>query len=300
MTHLAALAGVIAITFSPIFVRLSGESPATVAFWRLAYALPVVFAAWLTVRRRDTRPLRSRAQAAGAGLFLACDLFAWHHSIAMIGAAAATLVGATQTVFVGFLAWAFYRERPGRLAFAVLPLVLVGVALLSGLGGEDAYGEQPVLGVALGLVSALCYSSFLVLLRHSNRGHLAPSPGPLLDATIGALAGTAITALFDPGFSLAPSWPAHGWLLALALLCHAAGWIWITGALPRLPALEVSALLLVQPAGAVVWARLIFAEVLSPVQWAGVAVVLGGILLLALWGAAHRSVPETALAEPLA
>jgi len=36
VTHLAALIGVTAITFSPIFVRLSGLSPATVAFWRLA------------------------------------------------------------------------------------------------------------------------------------------------------------------------------------------------------------------------------------------------------------------------
>lgn len=300
MTHLAALAGVMAITFSPIFVRLSGLSPATVAFWRLAYALPAVFAAWLVVRRRDTRPLRSRAQAAAAGLFLAVDLFSWHHSIALIGAAAATLVGATQVAFVGFVAWALYRERPSRLAFVVLPVVLGGVALLSGLGGADAYGRRPVLGVVLGLVSALCYSVFLLLLRHSNRGYLAPSPGPLLDATLGALAGTAVTALFDSGFSLAPSWPAHGWLLALALLCHAAGWIWITGALPRLPALEVSALLLVQPAGAVIWAQLIFTERLSPVQWAGVAVVLGGILVLALWGAVHRPVPSVALPEPLA
>ncbi len=298
--HLAALAGVIAITFSPIFVRLSGLSPATVAFWRLTYALPAVFAAWLMVRRRDLRPLRARAQAFGAGIFLALDLFSWHHSIALIGAGAATLVGATQVAIVGFVAWALYRERPSYLAFVVLPVVLGGVALLSGLGGEDAYGENPVAGVLLGLTAALCYSMFLLLLRHSNRGHLAPAPGPLLEATLGALAGTTVTAALDPAFSLSPSWPAHGWLLALALLCHAAGWIWITGALPRLPALEVSALLLVQPAGAVLWAQLLFTERLSAVQWAGVGVVLGGILVLGLWGAMHRPALPDALPEPLA
>ena len=66
--HLAAPGGVIAITFSPIFVRLSGLSPATVAFWRLTYALPAVFTAWLVVKRRDLRPLRARAQAFGAGI----------------------------------------------------------------------------------------------------------------------------------------------------------------------------------------------------------------------------------------
>jgi drug/metabolite transporter (DMT)-like permease len=298
--HLAALAGVLAITFSPIFVRLSGLSPATVAFWRLTYALPAIFAVWLTVRRRDRRPLRARAQAFAAGLFLALDLFTWHHSIAMIGAGAATLVGASQVAIVGFVAWALYRERPSRLAFVVLPVVLGGVALLSGLGGADAYGEDPVAGVVLGLVAALCYSVFLLLLRHSNRGHLAASAGPLLEATLGALVGTVATAFLDPGFSLTPSWPAHGWMLALALLGQAAGWILITGALPRLPALEVSALLLIQPAGAMIWAQLIFTERLSTIQWAGVGVILGGILALSLWGAIHRPVLSEALPEPLA
>jgi len=300
VTHLAALAGVLAITFSPIFVRLSGLSPATVAFFRLAYALPAVFAAWLVVRRRDRRPARARAQAFAAGLLLAADLFAWHHSIALIGAGAATLVGASQVVIVAFVAWALYRERPSRLAFVLLPVVLAGVALLSGLGAEDAYGEDPVAGVLLGLVAALCYSLFLLLLRHSNRGHLAPAPGPLLDATLGALAGAGLTALADPGFTAVPAWPAHGWLLALALLCHAMGWIAITAALPRLPALVVSALLLVQPAGAVLWAQLLFTESLSAVQWAGVAVVLGGILVLGLRGAVRPPPVPEAAPEPLA
>ncbi|HSQ38416.1 MAG TPA: DMT family transporter [Acidimicrobiia bacterium] len=288
MTHLAALAGVIAITFSPIFVRLSGLSPATVAFWRLAYALPMVAAAWLLVRKDDHRPLRARAQAGAAGLFLAVDLFAWHHSIARIGAGAATLLGATQTVWVGFVAWALYRERPSRAAFLLLPVVLTGVALLSGLGAEDAYGTDPVGGVLLGLASALAYSVFLLLLRHSNRRHLAPSPGPLLDATVGALAASALTGLLDAEFTLTPSWPAHGWVFLLALLCHTTGWILISFALPRLPALEVSAILLVQPAGAVLLAQLLFTEALSSLQWAGVAVVLGGILLLTILGAMRR------------
>ena len=300
MPHLAALAGVLAITFSPIFVRLSGLSPTTVAFFRLAYALPAVLAVWLVGRRRDRRPRRSRLQAFGAGLILAADLYCFHAAIARLGAGAATLVGATQVVFVGFVAWAVYRERQSRLAFAVLPVVLGGVALLSGLGAPDAYGDDPVAGVLLGLAAALSYSLFLLLLRHSNRGHLAPAAGPLLDATLGALAGTAVAALADSGFTLTPSWPAHGWLLALAILCHAAGWIWITGALPRLPALEVSALLLVQPAGAVIWAQIVFTEDLSPVQWAGVGVVLAGILALSLWGAVHRPPTPEGMSEPLA
>jgi drug/metabolite transporter (DMT)-like permease len=47
--------------------------------------------------------------------------------------------------------------------------------------------------------------------------------------------------------------------------------------MPRLPAIETSILLLGQPVFAVVWGRMLFAERLSPLQWAGCAVVLIGV-----------------------
>ncbi len=51
-----------------------------------------------------------------------------------------------------------------------------------------------------------------------------------------------------------------------------------------MPALETSVLLLVQPMATVLWGYLIFTEVLSAVQWGGVALVLGGVALLTVRG----------------
>jgi len=71
--------------------------------------------------------------------------------------------------------------------------------------------------------------------------------------------------------------------------------MFITFALPRLAALETSVLLLLQPMLAIVWARIVFSESMSPIQWLGVAVVLGGVLILALRGTVEtRSIPATA------
>jgi drug/metabolite transporter (DMT)-like permease len=118
-----------------------------------------------------------------------------------------------------------------------------------------------------------------------------------LDATAGAAIGAlAAGALFDGQFSLALSWPEHGWLLALALTAQVAGWLLIAAALPRVPALETSVLLLIQPMATVVWGLIIFAEDLSVVQWLGVALVLGGVAVLTLRGSVER--PATAPAEP--
>jgi drug/metabolite transporter (DMT)-like permease len=128
-------------------------------------------------------------------------------------------------VFVGGVAWAVHRERPSAVALAMIPVVLVGLVLVSGLGRADAYGEDPVAGVALAVAAAACYAGFQLVFRRSNRALAAPS-GPVLDATIGMTIGAwLLAAPFDPRFSLAVTWPAHGWLLATAMLCQATGWI---------------------------------------------------------------------------
>jgi drug/metabolite transporter (DMT)-like permease len=284
MTHLAAVAGILGISFSAIFMRLASASPATTAFFRGAYAVPLLLAAWLAVRRRDPRRPRARWLAFAAGLILAVDLALWQMTIDRIGAGLAVVVANVQVVIVGAFAWVLYRERPTAAAIAVVPIVLAGVALISGLGREDAYGADPVAGVWFGLATALSYSAFLLLFRHSNRTDLAPAASPLLDATIGTVLGSAVLGIFDAGFSVSFTWPQHGWLVLLGLVTQGAGWLFITHALPRLPALETSVLLLLQPMLSVLWARIIFTEALSPVQWAGVTLVLGGIVLLTRTG----------------
>jgi drug/metabolite transporter (DMT)-like permease len=81
---------------------------------------------------------------------------------------------------------------------------------------------------------------------------------------------------------LAVSRQAHLWLLALALVSQVMGWLFIATALPRLPAIETSVLLLVQPVFAIAWGVLFFAERLSSVQWIGSAIVLAGVAVLSM------------------
>ena len=66
-----------------------------------------------------------------------------------------------------------------------MPVVLIGVSLVSGLGRGDAFGSNPLLGTILALVSALLYAGFILGFRMSNDIQ-APSAGPLLESTAGA------------------------------------------------------------------------------------------------------------------
>lgn len=278
--RILALLGVLSISFSAIFVRLSGASPVTAVFFRGLYAVLPLFLVWGFTRTSDTRPRAARGVAVVSGIVLAVDLAFWHQSIADIGAGLATVLVNAQVLFVGAAAWALHRERPSRLALVMIPIVLAGVVLISGLGRPDAYGTNPVAGVVFAVIAAACYAGFLLIFRASNR-QLVPPPGPVLDATVGMTLGALLLAApFDPRFSLAITWPAHGWLLTMALICQAAGWILIGIALPRLPALESSVILLSQPIGTVTWGWLVFAERMSAIQAAGMVIMTLGIAIL--------------------
>lgn len=290
MIRLVALAGAITISFSAILVRLADASPSTVAFFRCGYGL-MALALLALAGGAGGRPRRERLGAFGAGMLMGLSLTLWNYAIGYIGAGLSTVIANTQVVFVGLAAWALYGERPSRLALGAVPAVLLGVVLASGLGRIGAYGEAPVLGAALMLLNALVYATFLLLFRrYSGR---APAPrGPLLDATAGATVLTLAAGLLtDPGFTLRPSWPTHGWLLLLGLGPQVVGWLLILRALPRLPALDTSVILLMQPVLTTVWAFLLFRELPSALQWSGVALVLAGVTLLSARGSARPDVP---------
>lgn len=295
MTHLLALLGIVIISFSAILVLLADVSPSTAAFFRNAYALPaLLLIRVILLRGRDRRGSREHWLAFAAGMLLAVDLNLWHRSIGLVGAGLSTILANTQIVFVGAAAWFMHRERPSRWAFATVPFVFLGAALISGLGQRGTYGNDPSLGTIYGLLSGLVYAAFLILFRASNRER-APAAGPLLDATAGAACGALLYGWLDGGLAFDFGWSAHLWLAVLALLPQVLGWLLIANALPRLPALETSVLLLLQPTLTVLWGVLLFTENLSPLQWSGAAIVIGGIGLLSIRGSVDpASIPGRA------
>lgn len=282
LPYITGATGAFLIAFSGIFVRLADVAPSTAAVFRCAYALPFLFAlAAVEQRRYGPRPARDRRLTALAGLFFAADLVFWHYSIRYVGAGLATVLGNGQVVFVGLAAWALLGERPEARIFVAVPIMLSGVVLISGVFGEHAYGDDPMLGAVFGVLTAIAYSGFILVLRHTNRDPRRPA-GPLAEATAVAAIGSWAAGMVIGDVSLVPTWPAHGWLLALALTSQVVAWLLISVSLPRLPAVVTSVLLMLQPVGAVVLAMILLGEDPSAIQLGGCALVLGGIVLATL------------------
>lgn len=277
---LAALTGAVAISFSGILYRVAHVSPSTGAVFRCLYAVPpLLLLAKLEDRRYGPRPLKQRGLAWLAGVLFAVDLIAWHQGIEEVGAGLATVLGNLQVVLVGLLAWAILRERPSNRSLAAIPVALVGVILISGVLEQGAYGRNPGLGVAFGILTAVSYAGFLLLLRESNRDLRRPA-GPLFDATLVAGLTCIPIGLVIGNLDWTPGWPAQGYLLLLALSSQVLGWLLISITLPRLPAALTSVLLTFQPVLTVLFAWAILDESPSALQLGGVALVLCGLLIV--------------------
>ena len=274
----AAIVGALAISFSGIFYLWSGVSPATGVFFRCLFGLPIL----LLVARSEWRTLgpmsrRTIGLSTLAGAIFAVDLVTFHYAVNWIGAGLGTVMGNLQVLIVGLAAWALFGERLRREVVVALPIMLAGVVLISGVIGSGAYGSNPQLGVLVGLVTAASYSAYLLVIRRASPDRRPAGPVAIATAVTALLAGLFGAAIGD--LDLAPGLPALACLLALGVLSQSVGYLFIQVSLPRLPAVITSVLLLVQPVATMLLGAILLAELPSPWQLAGVALVLGGMAL---------------------
>jgi drug/metabolite transporter (DMT)-like permease len=191
------------------------------------------------------------------------------------------VLGNTQVVLVGLLAWALFRERLSRNALLAIPVAMLGILLISGALEKGAYGSDPKLGAVFGVLTGIAYSGFLLALRRGSgeRGRVA---GPLFDATLATAVFVVPAGLILGDLDFTPSLEATGWLLALALSSQVVGWLLITVSLGRLPTALTSVLLTLQPLLAVLFAALLVDERPSPLQLVGAACILCGLLIASI------------------
>ena len=276
-----AVAGALTIAWSSILVELADVSPETAAIFRCAYALPLLYLiAFREDRRFGRRDPRSRRLAAAAGVFFAADLIFWHHAIADVGAGLATVLGNLQVAFVPLVAWAVLSEHPSRRVLATLPVVLMGVVLVSGALEDTAFGDDPARGALFGLLTGIAYAGFILTLRAGSADLRRPA-GPLFDATAVAAVAAAIAGAALGRADFVPSWPEHGWLVLLALSSQVLGWMLISTSLPRLPAAVTSILLTIQPVGSMILGAVLLGEAASSLQLLGVVAILTGLVAVA-------------------
>jgi drug/metabolite transporter (DMT)-like permease len=245
----------------------------------VALALPVLLSL--------QRPAPLRPQAPGglaralpwlAGLAFTGDLAIWHQSIRLTSVANATLLANLAPVFLTLTLHFGFHQRHSWRFWLGLGLSVAGAAVL--LAGSLRIGAQTALGDVCGIITAVFYAAYQLLVGRGRRYFTAAAIMLRSSATSAVLLLMLTLALGEP------FWPrsAHGWaaLAGLALITHVGGQGLITWALAHLPQAFSSVVLLVQPVAATLFAWILLGEGFGAQQAVGGAVVLAGILLCRL------------------
>ena len=288
-TMAIAMFGGVVVSFAPIIYAISDANPLTGAFFRMIYALP--FLALIIWFRGidDNRTFNTRLIAIGAGFVFALDFLSYHSAVDWIGTGIGTLIGNSQVIIVTLMSWRLFGERPNLSILISLPIVTIGLLLISGILDDEPYGDYPVRGVIAGVFTAIFYSAFLIIYRFANR-ELAPATNLQFDSTAGCALGLLILSFLplqsihvDP-IDFQPTLPVHGWLLLLAILSQVVGWLAISYSLPRLPAAYTSFAILLQPVLTIVWGVVLLSESPSFQQSIGMIMILGSIIGVTVYG----------------
>jgi drug/metabolite transporter (DMT)-like permease len=278
VAFLSLLAGGFAIGFSGIFMRLSDVSPLSSAFWRVALAVPILWAWAFATRSHD----KASGKQTGigkillmAGLLFAGDLAIWHSSLHYTTVANATLLSNLAPTPIALWMWLAYRTRFARIFIFGMITALVGAGML--IGPNFAMGGDKLLGDGLGLGTAIFYAAYQLVVKNA-RNQYSAARLMAWSSTVTALALLPVALVMEGAF-----WPAEveGWLplLGLAIICQIGGQTIIAYALAHLPATLSSVSLLIQPLTATIAAWIIFQEVMNPIQMLGGFSLILGIYL---------------------
>ncbi len=262
---------------------------AAVVFWALALMSGAI-GRLRSLGRRDIATalvLGAIGYAAQAGAFFT--------ALERIDASLLSLLLYTFPVMVMVAAIALGRERADRRRVTALGLTSAGLVLVVGGAGS---GSLDPLGVALALAAAVIYSAYIL----GGEGVAQRVPAILLSAIVCSAAaatlagGSALLGELRPAEVTPAGW---GWMACIAAVSTVAA-VGLFFAGLRLVGPSTAAILsTLEPVVTVVLAFLVFGERLGPLQMAGGALVLGGVLVLnARLAGRSRTATHTAAPEP--
>jgi len=297
--YLALGLGVLIVSTAALLIRFAidaGAGPLAVAAGRLTIAALIVAPIALMMRGPELRRLQHRdwAIAAVAGAFLAAHFATWFASLQYTSVASSVALVTTNPIWVGLLSWLLLAEPPSRRTVAGILTAVLGSALIiaADLGGaSEAPGRSPMLGNGLALAGAVAISGYFLVGRGLNRRMTLLAYVAIVYGT----AAVAMNAIAIAGGQGLWTVPAAAWLpiVAVALGPQLAGHTIINASLRHLSATFVALAILGEPVGSAVLAWLFLGETFAPLQLAGFATLLAGIVVAA---SGERSSPPPAVA----
>ena len=288
-----AVGGVVCFSLRPIFIKLAYAwvtDPVTLLALRMVFSLPFFIAAAIWVRSgTEHRPLAGRQLAAVVALGILSyygasflDFLALQYIPAGVG----RLLLFTYPTIVVVLSALLIGKRVTAREVAALALTYAGLALVFAHALE---GEQKNfwLGAALAFAISICYALYLVVGAEviTRVGSVRFTAYAMSAASVACIlqffALRSFSALDLPA-------PVYGYAVAMAVLSTAVPVFMTSEALRRIGANTVAIIGALGPVTTIAFGYLGLEEIMTPLQLAGSALVLVGVVVISLRPASNE------------
>jgi drug/metabolite transporter (DMT)-like permease len=287
----AALAVLSAGTFgtSGIFASVlisAGWSPAAVATARLGGAAVLLTApAVAQLRGRWALLRREAGRVVIYGLAIACGQLFYFNAIESIPIGLAVLLEYLGVVLVVGWLWVVRGQRPGGLTVAGVAAAIAGLAFVADLAGTS---QLSPIGIMWGLLQAFCLAAYFLLSAAGGETVLPP-----LVMACGGLCVSAVFLAVASGIGVLRFTASAGhaellhrevsWIvpvLELSLVAAVIAYVAGIAAARRLGAKLASFIGMAEVFFAVLYAWLLLGQLPSPMEFAGGAFMLAGVILV--------------------
>jgi drug/metabolite transporter (DMT)-like permease len=257
-----------------ILRHMEAAGPWQVLFYR-SVAMAVAGFALVALQYRGDIVGPFRAMGAGgllAGTALAISMVGYVFAIMLTTVANAMFIISSAPFFAACLASLLLRERVRPATWLTIAVAVIGIGIMF----VDGIAGRGLTGLFIALICAVTYAVLVVLLRRFRDVDMLPA---LIAANLFIIVVAGV--MTD---DLAP--PLHDILLAclMGVAQTGAGFFFVMLGARRVPAAEVSLLLLVEIILSPIWVWIVVAEVPTRIALIGGLIVFGAVLTQAVIG----------------
>ncbi|MFB2644692.1 DMT family transporter [Raphidiopsis sp. BLCC-F218] len=281
------LLGVFILSFAAIFTRIAENelSPSATVFNRY-YIATVVLVPWQIIQLRinnSSEPnqvikLQDWAIFVLSSILGTSAIFLWASSLTQTSVANSNLLHNVTPIFAVLGGWLFLGQSFDYKFLLGMLLAIIGVFIIS--FGDFHSAVNSLYGDSLALLSAVFYA-LNYLVREKLRSKFSASTILLWTCLLSGCFTFLITLTTET--QLFPnSWQTWLAVICLAVLCQIIGQGLLIHNLKQFSSAFVTLLMLTEPLLTALFAFIIFAEKLSPLNWVAFIVVLIGIYIAKL------------------
>lgn len=253
------------------FVVASGQPVLNVVFWRCLFGALALLAicAWRGLLRRDAISMRVLGWAALGGMAIVLNWVMLFAAYSRASIAVATTVYNTQPLMLVILGALLLRERIALDKLFWLGVAFAGMLVIVNAQAGTSYASGSYMeGIGLALGAAFLYAIAAMITKR-----LSGTP-PHLIALIQVSVGIILLAPLA-NFAVLPVHAAGwGYLVTMGVLHTGVMYVWLYGAIQKLPTVITGTLAFIYPVAAIAVDWIAFGHRLQLLQWCGIAAIL--------------------------